>query len=576
VSNLVFPSWILGALFTQRKTPQFNTGVNTAMTGKASRLSRQAYPLYGWELGFELLRDDSPRVNYVLNSQDLTVNSTTSASGTGLSAIIIGNYTTAPDGTLTADRVILNIAAGTTSSDKCSVGPVCASMSAGGLRTISFYARTNIGGNSSLFVVGNGLSTHIAITAVWTRYAVQWISTAPSTGFTFTIQGDNGSSKYVDMSIWGMQVDDGIYSTTYIPTFGSAARVGDLKDMFSLFMQMAGQQDSLLYQDPDFNTVQQQQFAVGNGVTRTWPLTAIYRPGVEIPQYGNVLGVAGAQELVQNSNGAPRIYTARYGAAELLGVSSRQNISLQSNFQATWTTTNATKTTNVTSAPDGTTTAASMNEGTATGVHEIQQSVTITGGNSYTFSVFLKFSTRQFVALAIDNGAGVDVVTATYDLVNGTVSAPIMQGSAYASNADVTITPFGNGWYRCSLTARLQVADTTARMTVGGAPTASAAFFPSYTGTSEVFFCWGAQMETGTQPTALISTTGTAATETADYALDGVNNVTLTTAPAINVPLLWSGSFYYRVRFDADSYDFDEMLNQWWELKQISLLQVKL
>src|SRR6185437_7247874 len=263
MSNLVFPTWILGELFTQRKTPNFNTGVNTAVTGKSSRLSRQAYPLYSWELGFELLRDDNPRTNFVVNSQDVTQWST-SIGGTGLLPVVSGNYSLAPDGTLTAGRVILNKGSGTTAGDNCASVIICTSMPANVLLTFSFWAKTNDGSTINVFLNGSALGGLVSITPIWTRFSKTFSPTVSATNVSLLLEGTIGTANYADLSVWGAQVELGALATSYIPTFGSPARVNDLKDIFSLFLQMAGQQDSFLYQDPDFNTVQLQQFVSGD------------------------------------------------------------------------------------------------------------------------------------------------------------------------------------------------------------------------------------------------------------------------------------------------------------------------
>lgn len=46
-------------------------------------------------------------------------------------------------------------------------------------------------------------------------------------------------------------------------------------------------------------------------------------------------------------------------------------------------------------------------------------------------------------------------------------------------------------------------------------------------------------------------------------------------APANGAALTWSGSFYWRVRFDLDQADFNNFLSQLWELKKIVLVSVK-
>jgi hypothetical protein len=64
----------------------------------------------------------------------------------------------------------------------------------------------------------------------------------------------------------------------------------------------------------------------------------------------------------------------------------------------------------------------------------------------------------------------------------------------------------------------------------------------------------------------------------ANYSISGSGILTFnaTHQPASGTVLSWTGAFYYRVRFDDDSLDFSQFMNQFWELKKVKLRQVKL
>ncbi len=51
--------------------------------------------------------------------------------------------------------------------------------------------------------------------------------------------------------------------------------------------------------------------------------------------------------------------------------------------------------------------------------------------------------------------------------------------------------------------------------------------------------------------------------------------VNFTSAPAGGAALAWTGSYYWRVRFDMDSAEFTNFLNQYWLAKSISLMSIK-
>jgi hypothetical protein len=55
MSNNIYPT-LPGLTFDSVRSPSFNTGIQQALTGKESRIAYQMYPLYKWELIYEILR----------------------------------------------------------------------------------------------------------------------------------------------------------------------------------------------------------------------------------------------------------------------------------------------------------------------------------------------------------------------------------------------------------------------------------------------------------------------------------------------------------------------------------------
>lgn len=64
---------------------------------------------------------------------------------------------------------------------------------------------------------------------------------------------------------------------------------------------------------------------------------------------------------------------------------------------------------------------------------------------------------------------------------------------------------------------------------------------------------------------------GVALTPTTDYTIDAYGMVTFTVAPAAGAALTWSGAYYYRVRFEQDTTDFEQFLWMLWEAKRVEL-----
>jgi len=61
---------------------------------------------------------------------------------------------------------------------------------------------------------------------------------------------------------------------------------------------------------------------------------------------------------------------------------------------------------------------------------------------------------------------------------------------------------------------------------------------------------------------------------TTDFTMGLLGVVTFGTAPASGQVITWSGSYYYRVRFDDDGLEFDQFMDQMWELKSLRLKSV--
>lgn len=79
-----------------------------------------------------------------------------------------------------------------------------------------------------------------------------------------------------------------------------------------------------------------------------------------------------------------------------------------------------------------------------------------------------------------------------------------------------------------------------------------------------------------TEPTTGIITGGKSlpTTNQTGYSIGPTGIVTLVRAPDAGIILSWSGSFYYRCRFDADHYDWTRLMNGFWSAQKITFTQV--
>lgn len=179
----------------------------------------------------------------------------------------------------------------------------------------------------------------------------------------------------------------------------------------------------------------------------------------------------------------------------------RTNSALSSEDFTTWNLEDTTIIGNCNIAPNGTATADLVVPNTVYLDHTFYRSVT--GSGTTTVSIYAKAGGINYIFIGRNNNAPSD--GAFFDLVNGVVSQNTSGGTT-------TITPVGNGWYRCSLTT------TFSSYVLFCTSTNGTSLIHTGNGYSGVYV-WGAQWENGGFPTSYIGpTSGSAVTRSADVA----------------------------------------------------------
>ena len=144
--------------------------------------------------------------------------------GSASTPVVTANYTTSPDGTQNADRVQFS-RTGTTDSDYSLVTSNLCNLNLTGTATI--YAKSLTSSTQNLLLYwGNGEGSVFQVTTQWTRITLNNLSAATQRILFGTRGGTgnyyNGGDLSLDVAVWGGQVEQSSYPTSYIPTVASS------------------------------------------------------------------------------------------------------------------------------------------------------------------------------------------------------------------------------------------------------------------------------------------------------------------------------------------------------------------
>ena len=203
---------------------------------------------------------------------------------------------------------------------------------------------------------------------------------------------------------------------------------------------------------------------------------------------GPVLTTKSFRQLIDFTRTSSATYVDATGKIALTPQSRNLLTFTQEFNNAAWVKLNATITANSTVAPDGTMTADTLVATAGTAAHSINRS----GGGSgapIAFSVYAKAGTSSFIQLFHGSAS---TAYANFNLTTGVVGT-------VGAGATASISPAGNGWYRCSIVFTPGAASAS-RITIVSSGTA--AYNESWTAAgTETIFIWGAQLEAGSTAT---------------------------------------------------------------------------
>ena len=412
------------------------------------------------DLTFTRTGDTATRVNSAGLIEKVRTNINTyseqldNAAWTKQSTTVTANATTAPNNTLTADKLI---ATATTAFH--GIFNVNATLSS--LHTFSFYAKkaeynfvTALDQFSGTFLASFNLDTGVvssgsgaSIQSVgngWYRCAISFDGAASAVVATLAPSPSSASVNYLGdgtsgIFVWGVQLETGDIATEPILTTTAAVSVGPVANVPRLDY-LGSTCGKLLLE----------------------------------PQRTNLMTFS---EQIDN---------------------------------AAWLKTNATISANAATSPDGYQNADKLIDNATLAGHFIQQTISITG--VHTFSVFAKASESSVITLQIQQvSVTSNFALIYYDLISGQVES----GEFSTSLSAGTIQEMSNGWYRCTITyTPITAGNHNVRVfvakNIGGNKVDYAG-----NGTDGVFL-YGTQLEAGAYATSYIPTLGASATRGAD------------------------------------------------------------
>ena len=258
---------------------------------------------------------------------------------------------------------------------------------------------------------------------------------------------------------------------------------------------------TITYQDQYAGSVRIYPALANNDTTGTSGNILIQDAQVEVGlaateyiESGATKGTAGLLES------EPRFdYSNGASCPSLLLEPSRRNFIEQSEYFGSYINYGSADTANSTISVEGVNNATLIvGNGTQNQVYTASPDISVTSAGLYTLSIFAKKGTNNYFRLYLDGFAGSSNNGAYFDLLNG--STP---------TSGASIKDYGNGWYKCSITATIVSGDLVGKLAFNVTPNTNSVFFSSASeANGKNIYIYGATLEAGSYPTSYIPTYG--------------------------------------------------------------------
>lgn len=145
--------------------------------------------------------------------------------GTGLVPVVTADLVEAPDGTMTADRIVFNSGGGTAGTD-FSIMQQNPTTTAAQNYTGSIWLKGAVGGEQILFRHVAGMNfTVLTLTNQWVRYSLTEASSGGSYQFGIRQAVSGPINATATVYAWGAQLELGALTSRYVPTVGSIVTI---------------------------------------------------------------------------------------------------------------------------------------------------------------------------------------------------------------------------------------------------------------------------------------------------------------------------------------------------------------